>query len=204
MDVISQPPESGDVNAMTLARIFDDYRNSYKFWFFLALLDAAERNFFNEKIPLPIDEIVLDMLTLAWYPHVYFRLSFGVQDKISAVLDEAALSIAKVDSALKPWDKDLVRQYLARFSKPAKLARYVPYRLVRPFLPDITGLKKDQEVNSRVAEMCERYFVSSTPPPYKIDRSTKRIVLHKAWARYFRKNLALVRGWASWHLGLSP
>lgn len=200
MDFTSQPPESGDVNAMTLARIFDDYRNSYKFWFFLALLDCAERNFFDERIPLPIDEIVLDMLTLAWYPHVYFRLSFGVQDKISAVLDEAAPSIAKVDSALKPWDKDLVREYLARFAKPEKLARYVPYRLVRPFLPDTMGLKRDQEVNLRVVEMCEKYFVSSTPPPYKIDISTKSIVLHKAWARYFRKNFALVRGWASWHL----
>ncbi|MBS1955207.1 MAG: hypothetical protein JST89_13555 [Cyanobacteria bacterium SZAS-4] len=106
-DIVAQPPESDGVNAPTLARIFDDVTNSYKFLFFLALLDNAERNHFDARVSIALKEIVLDMLVQAWYPHVYFKLSFGKLDRIARELDKAVPLNLVRQRSVKPWNKNL-------------------------------------------------------------------------------------------------
>ncbi len=171
--------------------------NSYKFLFFLSLLDNIERNLFDARILLSLDEIVLDLLALAWYPHVYFRLSFGAQDQIARELDRAAPRIILTHKSIKPWDKAAIREIIAANVQANNLGRYVPYRLIRPFFPEIRGIK-DTEVNMRVAELCEEYFFSKKPPPYRFDNSRSKLLLHPAWSDYFKQNLSVVRGWALW------
>jgi 5-methylcytosine-specific restriction endonuclease McrA len=198
MDVVAQPPESDGVNASTLARIFDDVTNSYKFLFFLALLDNAERNHFDARVPISLNEIVLDMLVQAWYPHVYFKLSFGKSDRIARELDKAVPLNLVRKSSIKPWDKRAIRELIAGTANTTDLTRFVPYRLIRPFFPETRGMKKDHEVNMRVAEMCEEYFPSGRPP-YKFDKTHSHILLHTVWAAYMKQNLAVLRGWAWWN-----
>jgi len=78
------------VNAPTLARIFNDVTNSYKFLFFLALLDMPNAiNLLTHAFLFSLNDIVLDMLVQPWYPHVYFKLSFGKSDRIARELDKA-------------------------------------------------------------------------------------------------------------------
>ena len=198
IDLIAQPPESDGVNATTLARIFDDVTNSYKFLFFLALLDNAERNLFDASIPISLNEIVLDMLVLAWYPHVYFRLSFGKQDQIASQLDKAAPLNLVVERSIRPWDKKAIRNLISSTASGGNLSRFVPYRLIRPFFPETRGMKKDHAVNMRVAEMCDEYFPSGRPP-YRFDQSRSNILLHPVWSIYMKQNLAVLRGWAWWN-----
>ncbi|MBX9687273.1 MAG: hypothetical protein K2X27_11260 [Candidatus Obscuribacterales bacterium] len=192
------PPESLDVSAETLARIFDDVTNSYKFLFFLALLENIERNHFDASIPIGLAEMILDMLTLAWYPHIYFRLSFGRLDKIALALDAAAPRQILAAQPLKPWDRREIRKVIAANLKDNQLARFVPYRLIRPFFPETRGMAKDHEVNSRVAELAAAEF-ANRKPLYKFDARQERLILHSSWARYFQHNIRLIRGWAHWH-----
>jgi 5-methylcytosine-specific restriction endonuclease McrA len=195
--MVFPPPESNEVNAVTLARVFDEVTNSYKFLFFIALLDNAERHLFDANSSLSMDEIILDMLVLAWYPHIYFRLSFGSQDQIAKELDKVAPRIILQEQSVKPWDKSAIRKLIAARVTNNTLARYVPYRLIRPFFPETRGLK-DQDVNLRVAELCNEYF-ASRKPPYRFDSSRTGIFLHPAWSAYFKQNLGVVRGWALWN-----
>jgi hypothetical protein len=65
------------LNVGVLSRVFDHVSTSYKFLFFLALLDACEKRLSVPPIEINVDELLVDMLALAWYPHVYFKLSFG-------------------------------------------------------------------------------------------------------------------------------
>jgi hypothetical protein len=44
------------------------------FLFLLAILDRAERIDFDIDTPINLQDLALDMLTLAWYSHVYFKL----------------------------------------------------------------------------------------------------------------------------------
>ena len=199
MVLYSEPPDSDRVSAATLARIFDDVRNSYKFLFFIAILDRLEANLFDPALPLSTRELILEMLSLAWSPHVYFRLSFGSQDQVTRELDKSALSRSIIqESAINPWDRAAIRAQIASRLTDNQLDRFVPYRLVRPFFPETRGMKKDHEVNQRVAELCEEYFVSRKPP-YMFDRSRSKLIMHPAWCAYFRENLAVVRGWVWWN-----
>ncbi len=195
---VTDPPPSDQVSATTLARIFDDITNSYKFLFFLAILDRLERNLFDESIALPTHDLTLEMLVLAWYPHVYFRLSFGGQDKVTRQLDICAPRSIISEQTINPWDRHAVRALISSRITDNELARFVPYRLVRPFFPETRGIKKDHEVNQRVAELCDEYFVTRRPP-YKFDATRKSLIMHPAWCQYFKDNLAVVRGWAWWN-----
>jgi hypothetical protein len=40
---------------------------------------------------------IKEILANAWYPHTYFKLSFGLQDKISDKLDFLNLEISEID-----------------------------------------------------------------------------------------------------------
>jgi hypothetical protein len=53
------------------------------------------------------------MVLAAWFPHTYFKLSFGRQDKIAQQLDALALAIEDPIIQFKDPDKTLLRQAIA-------------------------------------------------------------------------------------------
>ena len=90
-----------------------------------------ERNLFDYQ-PIHFRELVIEMLANAWYPHVFFKLSFGKQDQISLKLDRLNIQSGKeaitrkdvLISIINGYDVDDVIN---------SLMRYVPFRLIRPF-----------------------------------------------------------------------
>jgi hypothetical protein len=53
------------------------------------------------------------MLANAWFPHTYFKLSFGRQDKIAQQLDALTLVIEDPIIQFKGPDKTLLRPAIA-------------------------------------------------------------------------------------------
>ena len=131
-------------------------------------------------------------------PTFYFRLSFGKQDQIAIHLDKVAPLILVTKHSIHPWDKKAIRQLISSSEVGGNLQRFVPYRLIRPFFPETRGMKKDHEVNMRVAELCAEYFPSGRPP-YKFNQSHSNIFLHPVWMTYIKQNLGVLRGWAHWN-----
>ena len=189
------PPHSDQVNSITLSRMFADVTNSYKYLFFMALLGRLESvNFAN--VPISLDEIVLDMLTIAWYPHSYFNLSFGKQDLVTRELDARGSDVLK-ENKVSPLDRKAIRRSLSSHVCTTDLKRYVPTRLIRPFFADETRGLRDHLVDPRVAELAAEYFVSKKPP-YKFDQEETHLLMHPDWLAYFRQNIVILRGWVSW------
>jgi 5-methylcytosine-specific restriction endonuclease McrA len=197
-------PDSQDVDSNALARAFTDVTTSYKFLYFLALLDNAERIAFDSSTPISLKEIATDMLVVAWFPHIYFRLSFGKQDRVAAHLDKLTQRSSMQNEKMHPWDKVAIRNLITSAVSQSEftaltsdLMRFVPYRFIRPFFPDAAAIP-DSKVNNRVAELAEQYFVARQPP-YRFDSNRENIFLHPLWSTYFLKNLPFVRAWAWWH-----
>ena len=201
MDKPISLPASDDVSALALSRIFGDVTNSYKFLFFQAFLDNTERSSFDPGIAISIDDLIIDMLVLAWYPHVYFKLSFGKQDQISRHLDTSLPLDTLQNESIKPWDKPAIRRLIAAHTAKStirELKKYVPYRLISPFFPELKQLvDKDSDVNLKIAEMSAEYF-PSRKPLYKFEAGRNRIFVHPLWCLYLEKNLPIIRGWAAW------
>lgn len=141
-------------------------------------------------------DIEIEMLVAAWYPHVFFRLSFGVQDKITTVLQ----SIVPDDDreSISETGRDALRERLAQKSPDYNLMRYVPYRILRPFFAaKIRGIP-DQRVNEAILNLAAEYS-HERPPLFRFDNSKERIVLHPDWIDYLNQHQTILEGWALWH-----
>jgi len=106
-------PASEEVNIAALSRLFTDTTNSYKYIFFISILDILNRRKFDVSQPIFFEELIIEMLANAWYPHTYFKLSFGTQDKIVQNLDSLNLDIGEPILKFTDTDKKLLRATIA-------------------------------------------------------------------------------------------
>jgi hypothetical protein len=180
-----------------LSRAFRHTTNSYKYLFFISLLNVLRDREFRTNEPISFDELVQEMLITAWYPHCFFRLSFGSQDKIASVLDSMELPIKNMYG---PRELRHLIAGLPRDDVLHDLLRYVPYRLLRVFFAEETRGMNDAQVNVRLAHLSSKHFASRRPLYCFTDRCSA-IRVHPIWAEYLHENFAIVLAWASWKWG---
>ncbi len=101
---IASPPAWLAVQAVSE----NDTTNAYKYLFFLSLLDILRRHQFQITAPIPFSDLIVEMLANAWFPHSYFKLSFGSQDKIAQHHDALALVVEALVVQFKDPDKTLL------------------------------------------------------------------------------------------------
>ena len=91
MNIITQImniPQSNTLTTRHLNRVFDKTVATYKYYWFLGILDLYVK---QGKTRMNVWEIMISMVTNAWYPVNYFRLSFGKSES----LYEAILTLQK-------------------------------------------------------------------------------------------------------------
>jgi hypothetical protein len=200
-------PNSEQVNVAALARLFGDTTNSYKFLSFLSLLDILKRRHFDVTTPISFQELIVEMLANAWYPHSFFKLSFGAQDKVAQKLDSLDLEIAEPIIQFKDTDKTLLREAISTQNLKdvvSHLRRYVPFRLIIPFVENDLGdvsRGKGNQLDMAMPAIADRCF-STRKPLYRFDstqyKDCQAILVHPDWASYLEQHFAIVRGWAAW------
>lgn len=190
-------PEDDQLDIGKLAAIFADTTNSYKFYWFLAILDSLRQN--GQPI-ISMRELSLRMVATAWYPLDYFKLSFGKQDGFKPIADFVS-TLLLVDN--RPTAPSLLTQLNGKLTaaelqqltnRVAVLLRWVPFRFVRPFFGVETHKLPEHQVNGRVSELAAQ----STKAPYKFVGD--QIELHKPWLDYLQKHQGVLRGFTFWHL----
>ncbi len=112
-------PPSDSLDISTFSRLLDDTTNSYKFVFFLSLLNILSNSSFDVSSPISLNDLAVEMLVNAWYPHSVFRLSFGLQDMIARKLDELTLHINQ--PAFKITENNKLIRCRDTFSCPASI-----------------------------------------------------------------------------------
>jgi hypothetical protein len=191
-------PESKRLPIGTLTQLFRTRSNSYKYLFFLALLDRLEEvagNPSNQRL-IQLASLCSDMLAIAWHPHVLFRLSFGKQDGIAALLDSHPFSEALARQARRQRRTE-VRQHFEASGAAAPLLRYVPQRLLRPFFRSELRGHPDRVVDAEIVRLAGKHF-QSRRPLYRFSDDGNAIILHVEWWAYLNDNLPLIRRWALW------
>lgn len=187
------------VNVAALAQLFRSTTNSYKFLFFHAILACLDGRPRDAQPAIPLREVIVEMLSNAWYPHTLFRLSFGSQDKIGQVLDRLSSGTPGRGLKFKKDDLSRLRRSMAEGlsnSDYKLLSRWVPYRLLTPFFNTELARRRDPEKNRVLKQLAAGMF-QSRKPLYRLDGDN--LVLHPAWAAYLREHRSVVGGWASWH-----
>jgi HNH endonuclease len=194
-------PEYKNIHVENLSSVFKSTTNSYKFYWFLVILE-------NVKIGnnlIAIDDIILGMISEVWYPINYFKLSFGLQDKFNT-------SIQKIQNKLL-IPKDIKKQDLLIELKKKKdfpeirklinnFSRWVPMRFIRSwYSSDLRGMK-DQFVNERIIELTNKnYLNNENPSLYRFVKKNK-IEINPIWLNYLKKHLSILKDFTYWNLNL--
>jgi len=187
-------PES-NLNIASLSRLFDDTTNSYKYIFFISILDLLKRRSFDVSNEFTFKDLIVEMLANAWFPHAYFKLSFGLQDQIVNKLNSLNLEVPNSVLSFTDIDKKQLRDTISKHKIDNSLMRYVPYRLIVPFFDQTAKPRKDGDINKWVKDKASQAYKVSEAP-YFIENDSIRF--SPAWAEYFKDHYTIIRGWASW------
>lgn len=194
-------PQSEELSTSAMNRVFDDTTASYKFYWFLSLLDMYVKN--NQKQMFALD-IASRMVAYAWYPIEYFKLSFGKGDSMEKVIpDVARLTGITVDDKLE--DKNDAISIAISENKEVKktvkkLLRDVPYWFQTPWI-HITGKKTDTEKRTENVVRSQRFDNNCL---YSLLDSDKGLLvtINPRWEYYLKTNYGVLRDFALWNLTL--
>ncbi len=158
-----------------------------------------KRNFSLDKGIL-LRDLESEMLVTAWFPNVFFKLSFGAQDKISSALQQIQEVDNDQDFLSKRGRQTLRSRIVDSYGKVQNynFMRYVSSRILRPFFVHETKGMLDHLIDREISELAARQF-QERRPLFCFDESRERIFLHIDWVAYLERHQAIIEGWALWH-----
>ncbi len=186
-----------------LAACFDNVTNSYKFYWFLAILEHIREH--NSQV-IPLKHLLAKMVASVWYPTNYFYLSFGKQDRLSLI----ALNLkADRELAIDAKHNEVVDVVLAELSANSNvskeiisLGRFVPYRFLRSFFASELRGKKDYKINKLIVDLAEETFTQATNLClYRfVSAPEDGIEIQEDWFEYLQKHITILMGFCLWYL----
>lgn len=187
------------VRANRLAAAFRATSSSYKFYWFLALLDALP----DLDGPVPVERIVRSMVIRAWSTVAQYHLSLGGTDRVQRCVLELQAHAGlggtetrqRLESVLDAWPD------LSRWSED--LVRFVPGRFLGPWFPEVARSRPyDRRGFRDVADAAALAWRTPEEGPYRLldTAGVHMIEISPAWSRWLSDNLALVRGYAEHEL----
>lgn len=180
-------PKDRTVNTKELNQIYNNTSATYKFYWFISILDILIH---EKRRTLSFHEIIVGMIAEAWYPIHYFRLSFGKSDS----LYQQIIEIQKVLEIPKDAPKEVVKRMIIKNIDSPKIKSIlrvftlnVPYRFLSPWIRYTT----DFEV-----EFLSQNYTNNCI--YAIYGST--IEINPAWETYLNEHYLILRDYTFWNL----
>lgn len=184
-------PQSHTLTTRHLNRVFDNTVATYKYYWFLGILDLCVK---QGKSRINVWDIMISMVANAWYPVNYFRLSFGksesLYDAIITLQREYNIPINISINELTELLQTLIQRREVR-----RLLNFlqmnVPFRFLRPWID--TSDDKQMVLRSQTFENGCLYKLE------KIDRIWW-VEINPAWLPYLRENYDILTSFAYWGL----
>ena len=181
-----------------VGRVFDATSATYKFYWFLGLLERVFGTTVSDRVSVSLLEIGHEMIVQAWYTRRQFRLWFGHLDRLQAVVDYLGEA-----TGLEPGaNPELVRSAAIKLPEHEvqKVLGYVPYRFLTPWFHYVLrGLVTDADRDNAILIFAERSRRTPRPSPYWFDRIRPRptgITVDRPWIVFLQSNYILLRSFA--------
>lgn len=180
-------PENIQLPVSRLSQIFNSTTATYKFYWFVALLDIVVK---ERKTRMLFWEIIAGMVAESWYPIHYFKLSFGKSDS----LYDQSLALQQELNIPIDADKERIKRILLdnigniRVKSLLRVFTLnVPYRFLSPWIPFT--------INSDVIARSQQFENNCL---YAINGET--IELNPVWNEYLMEHYGILRDFAFWNL----
>lgn len=188
-------PKSSKLNTTSLARLFDNKSESYKLFWFKAILHEVGYG----RNEMSFRDLIERMIVDAWYMVSEYKLNLGPSD----TLEKMVLHISENNRFLPTEKEDVILAYL-RENDDRELRAYmrtlslnVPYRLQAPLMnsPESKVWYKPEAIVD--------YINAQTGMIYSIERGRSlesRIIIGDDWMEYLKSNLGILLGWTDYNL----
>ena len=187
-------PQIEGLSTNALNRAFSNTVASYKFYWFLSLLDMHVKGNYDEMMAI---DVASRMVAYAWYPIEYFKLSFGKADSMSTIIPKLAkITGITVDDKLEDKNNIIIQSIAEnkRIKSDVKiLLNNVPYRFLSPWI----DTSSDNEMKRR-SQLFENNCL------YKLIGAGEKLtlIINPNWSQYLKANYEILRGFALWNLSL--
>lgn len=180
-------PQSEYLDIGRFSHIFDNKSESYKLFWFKAIVDQV----CNGNTEPTYEQLIDNMIAEAWYMVTEYHLNLGPSDTLEKVVKRIG-EISNIKSSekkekileyIKVCDDEQVKKY------KSTLTRNVPYRLQAPFIN--VEWKKSVKVLAESINHHERliYYFS------QINGMKTYIKMNPIWVDYIDTNQEIIRGW---------
>ena len=173
----------------TLAHVYDNTTATYKFYWFVSILDILIK---EGKTEISFWEIIAGMLSESWYPIHYFRLSFGKSDSIF----QQSMALKELLNISKEAEKDVIKNTILENINDREVKKIaniftqnVPYRFLHPWIS--TSDNKEMELRSRAYENDCLYAING-----------KTITINPKWIDHLKDNYQILRDFSFWNLNV--
>lgn len=197
-------PASPKVDVSSLASAFNDVTNSYKFFWFLSILESVR---IKEGRSIPIAHLLSRMIAYAWFPVNYFRLSLGKQDRLSRIVemlrDDCGIPITASRQEVQKQALLQIQKHTSIGKEIQTLSNYVPQRFLRPFFQQQLRGMPDRKVDATIrslASALDGEIDNRVLYLFTQHGETEYIEITSAWYDYIAKHLSILEGFCLWHL----
>ncbi|MBC7381663.1 MAG: HNH endonuclease [Bacteroidia bacterium] len=195
-------PYANNLPVHKLAAIFNNTTNSYKYYWFLSLLENIKTNNTGEIL---LEDIIIEMISEVWFPVNCFKLSFGKQDQFARLIKDL-LNYLNYPKHLK---KEALKLILIKDKKNVivkeliiEFSRYVPYRFLSSFyLSELRGVI-DARKNEMIIKLSSQNFENEVNGGLYKFTSKNSIIINPVWRDYLFNNLNILHGFTYWNLSL--
>ena len=185
-------PSNNKLSISKLTQVFNSTSASYKYYWFISLLQLSTKNRTNEKIE--VRDILIQMICNAWYPVNYFKLSYGYSDQLQKNIAQIQKELnIPVDIALKDLfillrnnNSKSINKLVTHFSLQ------VPYRFLSPrinFESNLTTIEKSNQYHNNCI-----YSISND--------DVLQIEINPLWKDYLFINYKILLDFTYWRLSL--
>ena len=191
------------------ARMFNNKAQSYKFYWFEAILNLV----IATEMDLTFDEIINEMICEAWHTvtHYHLRLGPTVNGNAENFLEHAINTLnALVPGVSQNPSKEELKEAIKQCENELKrdkvrLTDYVPYKLLSPFF-DVEGMEEGLEYikNDQHARLISYMAKLSGDENlfYTILDGVglqKKVRINPYWRKFLVKNYSVIRSWVQYN-----
>jgi hypothetical protein len=182
-----------------LARMFRHTRMSYKYFWFLGLLESAIT---SKNNTIPAKQVLQEMAVCAWHPVCFYRLSLGVGD----ALEEKVRSFQSTSGLEAKSPRLAILSYLSCSQWATKQLQdcvdYVPTRLLQAHFQNQLAGMPDQRKDAYTRKLAEESQKTSSPSMYWLRPSPSGDVVefNEDWFNFIVANSSILRAFAEYQL----
>lgn len=187
-------PFSDGLPVSKLAASFANTSATYKFYWFLALLELTEEG----HTTIPKKKLFARMIGNAWYTVNYFHVSFGKQDLLQQTV-QTVLQKEKLTIDLKKTDLLTILEHSNLRETEKALSHFdknVPHWFLSPWFSKVVG-EIDVAYRNRIYGSSQVFENECLYALYH-----DHIVINPSWIDYLKANAKILKDFIYWNLTL--